>query len=194
VHPGVPAASLRDLVEVSQARSGQLNFASGGNGTVPHLAGVVLQEATGVRWVHVPYRGDAASLPDLLAGRMDVTVITVLAALPHLRSGALRGLAVTTSTRSSFVPDLPTAAEAGLPGFEYAAWQAVFAAGQTPSPLIERLHADIVRAVQAPLVRERLASQGAEPYWNTPDAFRAWMRDETAKYARVIQANGIRPD
>ena len=194
VHPGVPAASLRDLVEVSRARSGQLNFASGGNGTVPHLAGVVLQEVTGVRWVHVPYRGDAASLPDLLAGRMDVTVITVLAALPHLRSGALRGLAVTTSARSSFVPDLPTAAEAGLPGFEYAAWQAAFTAGRTPRPLVERLHADIVRAAQTLLVRERLASQGAEPHWNTPDAFRAWMRDETAKYARVIQANGIRPD
>jgi tripartite-type tricarboxylate transporter receptor subunit TctC len=194
VHPGLPARSLQELIQLSRTRAGGLNFGSGGNGTVPHIASVAFQEMTGARWEHSPYRGDAAILPDLLAGRIDVTIISVLAALPHLRSGALRGLAVTTATRSSFVPDLPTAKEAGLPDFEYAAFQAIWTTGGTPPPVIAKLQADIVSALQTPPVQDRLGSQGAEPHWTSPDAFAAWMRAETERYARIIRTAGIKPN
>jgi tripartite-type tricarboxylate transporter receptor subunit TctC len=194
VPPTLPARTLRELIELGKTKPGGLNFGSGGNGTVPHIAGAAFQDLTGSRWVHSPYRGDAAVLPDLLAGRLDVTIISVLAALPHLRSGALRGLAVTTAARSAFVPDLPTAAEAGLPGFDYAAFQAIWTTGRTPPEIVEKLQADIARVLQQQAVRERLASQGAEPYATTPQEFEAWMREETARYARVIRSAGIRPD
>jgi tripartite-type tricarboxylate transporter receptor subunit TctC len=193
VHPGLPARSLQELVQLSRTRAGGLNLGSGGNGTVPHIASVSFQEITGARWEHTPYRGDAAVLPDLLAGRIDVTIISVLAALPHLRSGALRGLAVTTAARSSFVPDLPTAKEAGVADFEYAAFQAVWTTGGTPRPVIDRLQGDIVRALQTRPIQERLESQGASPHWTSPDEFAAWMRAETERYARIIRTAGIRP-
>jgi tripartite-type tricarboxylate transporter receptor subunit TctC len=185
--------SLQELVQLSRTRPGGLNLGSGGNGTVPHIASVAFQEITGARWEHTPYRGDAAVLPDLLAGRIDVTIISVLAALPHLRSGALRGLAVTTAARSSFVPDLPTAKEAGVADFEYAAFQAVWTTGGTPRPVIDRLQGDVVRALQTRPVQERLESQGASPHWTSPDAFAAWMRTETERNARIIRTAGIKP-
>jgi tripartite-type tricarboxylate transporter receptor subunit TctC len=194
VHPSVPATSLRELLDLSRAQPGKLNFASGGNGTIPHLAGILLQEQTGTRWVHFPYRGDAAILPDLLAGRMNVTMIVLPIAMTHIRSGALRPLAVTSATRSSQLPDVSTAVEAGAPGFVYGAWQGMFVTGGTPAATVAQLHTDIARAMESPLIRERLASLGAEPFVNRPEVFQGWVREESAKWSRVIRSANVRPD
>jgi tripartite-type tricarboxylate transporter receptor subunit TctC len=194
VNPGVPAKSVGDLIALAKAKPGQLNYASGGTGTANHLAAEVFKLAAGVDIVHVPYKGTGPALASVLAGETQMIVSSLLPALPHLKSGKLRALAVTSSSRSSAVPDVPTAAESGLPKFETSSWHGILAPAKTPRAIIARLHDDFVKVLNLPDVRERLLAQGLNVVGSTPQAFAAYMRSETVKYARVIKQVGIKPE
>jgi len=194
VHPSVPAKSVQEFVALARAKPGTLNYSSAGNGTSNHLAGELLRSMTGIDVVHIPYKGSAPALNDLLAGQISLMFDLVLTAAPHVKSGAARGLAVTGAQRSSVLPDLPTVAESGLPGYEVSAWFGIFAPAGIPQPVVQRLNAEFVKALQQPDLRERLASQGAEPLTSTPEEFAAYLRAEIDKWAKVVKAAGMKAD
>jgi tripartite-type tricarboxylate transporter receptor subunit TctC len=193
VNPAVPAKSVQELIALAKAKSGQLNYASGGTGTANHLAAEVFKLAAGINIVHVPYKGTGPALGSVVSGETQMIVSSLLPALPHVKSGKLRALAVTSTSRSSAVPDVPTAAESGLPRFETSSWHGILAPARTPRTIITRLHDQIVKVLHLPDVRERLISQGLNVVASTPQAFAAYIRSETAKYARVIKQVGIKP-
>ena len=194
VNPGVPAKSVADLISLAKAKPGQLNYASGGTGTANHLAAEVFKLAAGVDIVHVPYKGTGPALASVLTGETQMIVSSLLPALPHLKSGKMRALAVTSTSRSSAVPDVPTASESGLPRFETSSWHGILAPAKTPRGIIARLHDDFVKVLNMADVRERLMAQGLNVVGSTPQAFAAYIRSETVKYARVIKQVGIKPE
>jgi tripartite-type tricarboxylate transporter receptor subunit TctC len=194
VHPSVPARTVPELVGYARSKPGKLDYSSAGSGTSNHLAGELFEAMTGTYMVHIPYRGSAPALQDLIAGRVSVMFDLVLTAAPHVRSGAVRGLAVTGANRSAALPDLPTIAESGIPGYEVSAWFAVFGPAGMPRPVVDRLNAEIARALAAPDLRQRLASQGAETLAGSPDEFAAYLKAEIAKWGKVVRAGGIRPE
>ena len=194
VHPSVPAKTVQEFVALARAKPGTLNYSSAGNGTSNHLAGELLRSMTGIDIVHIPYKGSAPALSDLLAGQVSLMFDLVLTAAPHVKSGAARGLAVTGAQRSSVLPDLPTVAESGLPGYEVSAWFGIFAPAGVPQPAVQRLNAEFVKALREPDLRQRLASQGAEPLTSTPDEFAAYLRSEIDKWAKVVKAAGMKVD
>jgi tripartite-type tricarboxylate transporter receptor subunit TctC len=149
---------------------------------------------TGIDIVHIPYKGSAPALNDLIAGQVSLMFDLVLTAAPHVRSGAVRGLAVTSAQRSSALPALPTVAESGVPGYEVSAWFGIFAPAGVPQVAVQRLNAEFVKALQQADLRQRLASQGAEPLTSTPDEFAAYLRSEIDKWAKVVRAAGMKPD
>jgi len=193
VHPSVPAKTVQEFVALARAKPGTLNYSSAGSGTSNHLAGELLRSMTGIDIVHVPYKGSAPALNDLIAGQVSLMFDLVLTAAPHVKSGAVRGLAVTGAQRSSALPELPTVAES-IPGYEVSAWFGIFAPAGVPQPVVQRLNAEFVKALQQPDLRQRLASQGAEPLTNTPDEFAAYLRAEIDKWAKVVKAAGMKPD
>ena len=194
VHPSLPAETVQELIALARARPGQLNYASAGNGTSNHLAGELFKSMTGIDMVHVPYKGSAPALTDLLAGQVPVMFDLALTALPHVRSGAARGLAVTSKERSPVAPKLPTVAESGVPGYEVSAWFGVFAPAGVPPAATQRLNAELVKVMRQPAVRARLASQGADALSSTPEAFSAYLKDEIGKWAKVVKASGMKLD
>ena len=194
VHPSVAATSVQELISLARAKPGTLNFASAGSGTSNHLAGELFKTMANVTMVHIPYKGSAPALTDLLAGQVNVMFDLVLTALPHLKSGAVRGLAVTSRERSAAAPNLPTVAESGVPGYEVSAWFGVFAPAGTPAGAVARLNAELARIMRLADVRERLASQGADAITSTPEQFAAYVRDEIAKWSRVVKSSGMRID
>ncbi len=193
VHPSVPAASVKELIAIAKAQPGKLNFASTGNGTSQHLSGELFKVMSGVDMVHVPYKGTAPALTDLLAGQVDLAFDNMPALLPHIQSGKLRALAVTPSRRSATLPNLPTVAEAGLPGYDASVWFGVFVPAATPRDIINRLHDAIVKGLNTPELKQRMAGIGAEVVGNTPDEFGAYWRAEIPKWAKVVKAAGIKP-
>jgi tripartite-type tricarboxylate transporter receptor subunit TctC len=194
VHPSVPAKTVQEFVELARARPGTLNYSSAGSGTSNHLAGELLRSMTGIDIVHIPYKGSAPALNDLIAGQVSMMFDLVLTAAPHVRSGAVRGLAVTGAQRSSALPGLPTVAESAIPGYEVSAWFGIFAPAGVPQPVVQRLNAEFVKALQQPDLRQRLASQGAEPLTSTPAEFSAYLRAEIDKWATVVKMAGMKPD
>lgn len=194
VNPGVPAKSVQELIALAKAKPGQLNFASGGAGTANHLAAEVLKLAAGINIVHIPYKGTGPALASVLGGEAQLIISSLLPALPHLKSGRLKALAVTSTTRSSAVPDVPTAAESGLPAFETSSWHGILVPAKTPRAIITRLHGELVRVLNLPEVRERLTTQGLNIVASTPQAFAAYIKSETIKYARVIRQAGIKAE
>ena len=194
VHPSVPAKSVRELISLAKSKPASLNYSSAGNGTSNHLAGELLKSMAGIDIVHIPYKGSAPALNDLVAGQVSLMFDLVLTAAPHVKSGAVRGLAVTGAKRSSALPDLPTVAESGVPGYEVSAWFGIFAPAEVPQPVVQRLNAEFVKALQQPDLRQRLASQGAEPLTSTPDEFSAYLRSEIAKWAKVVKDSGMKVD
>ena len=188
VHPALPVRTVRDLIGLARAKPGQLNFGSPGNGTSPHFAGALFNMMAGIDMVHVPYKGAAMVMTDLIAGQIQVSFASMPSAIAQVKSGRLRGVAVTGAKRSAAMPELPTVAEAGLPGFESGAWQGVFAPAGTPAAIIGRLNREIVRVVHLPEVVTQLAKDGAEPVGNTPEEFSKWLPGELAKWARVAKA------
>lgn len=194
VHPAVPAANLQAFVALARQKPGTLNYASAGSGTSNHLAGELFRSRAAVDIVHIPYKGSAPALADVLAGQVDLMFDLVLTAAPQVRAGKVRALAVTGAKRSSVLPDVPTVVEAGVPDYEVSAWFGLFGPAGLPPPVVTRLHAEIARAMASPEVRERLASQGAEALTSTPEQFAAYVKDELGKWSRVVKAAGMRID
>ncbi len=195
VNAKVPVTTVQEFISYAKARPGQLNMASSGNGTSIHLSGELFKTVTGVYMVHFPYRGSAPALTDLLAGNMTVMFDNLPTALPHIKSGRLRALAVTTRTRSPALPDVPTIEEAaGLKGFDASSWFGLFAPAGTPRAIVDKVQADVAKALSVPEVRERFLAQGADPSGNTPEQFAAFIRAETDKWTRVVKFSNAKVD
>ncbi len=193
VNPSVPAKSVKELIELARAKPGTLNFGSGSTGSTGHLAGELFNTMAGVKMVHIPYKGAAPAMADLLAGQVHLMFDNLANALPNVKAGRLRALAVTTLARSPAVPDLPTIAESGLPGFDLTTWFGVMVPAGTPPEIVAKLNAEIVRALATKDMHERLEKMGAEaPTNNTPERFAAFIRSEAAKYAKVVKESGAK--
>ncbi len=195
VHPSVPVNSVSELIAYAKARPGKLSFPSAGNGSTPHLAGEIFKSMAGVNLVHVPYKGTGQSMQDLLAGQHQVAFDTAPASAGYVRSGRMRVLGVSSAKRVPEYPDVPTVAEAGVPGYEVTTWYGVFAPGGTPAAIVNRLHADITNAMQAPDTRTRLAGAGADgTITRSPEEFAAMVRADVARYAKIIKDAGLKID
>jgi tripartite-type tricarboxylate transporter receptor subunit TctC len=192
VHPGVPANSVRELIALAKASPGKLNYATSGAGAPNHLATELFNTMTGITMTHVPYKGAAPGIADLLGGQVQLMFNPMPALLPQVKSGKLRALGVGSAQRSPAAPEVPTVAEAGVPGYEYSLWYGLFVPAQTPRPILTRLNEHIAAILAQPDMVQRLAAQGAEASANTPDAFSRFMRAESARLARVIKAAKIR--
>jgi len=191
VHPSVPARSVRELIALAKAQPGKLSYGSSGAGNAGHLAGELFNGMAGIKMVHIPYKGGAPAMIDLLAGQIQLIFSSAPTAVPQVKAGKIRGLAVTTAKRSVILPELPTIAEAGLPGFEADNWYGVVTTMKTPRVIIDRLNAEIVRALHATDVTQLLLAQGLEVRTSTPQEFGAYMKSEFDKWARVIKDAGI---
>ena len=194
VHPSVPAHSVKELIDLAKAKPGALNFASSGAGSPNHLAGVLFQNMTGTSLNHVPYRGDAPAIADLVAGHVQLAFQSVSPLIPQVKAGALRALAITTNSRSSAMPNLPTLAESGLPGYNIGTWWGLMAPAKTPRPIIDRLAAAMRKATNVASVKERFVAIGIEAKSNSPDEFAAMVKSEVARYSELAKAAGVRPD
>jgi tripartite-type tricarboxylate transporter receptor subunit TctC len=194
VHPSVPANSIREFVTLAKARPGKLNYASNGNGSSAHLAAVMYESMAGVDMVHVPYKGLAPALADLLSGEVQLMFSSMVAIVPHIKAGKLRAIAVTGKKRSPLLPEVPTIAESGLPGYEAGSWYGILAPAGTPRDIVMKLNAEIVKALKQPEVRERLASEGAEAIGGTPEEFAAHIKAELTRLGKVIGDARIRMD
>ncbi len=194
VHPSLPVKSVKAFIAYARAKPGELNYSSAGNGSQPHLTGELFKTMTGVNIVHVPYKGAPPAMVDLLAGQVALTFATAPSAVPHVRSGKLRALGVSTATRIKALPDVPTIAEAGVPGFEAAGWNGLVAPANTPAAIIERLHGAIVKIVDEPAMTRYLADQGADPWTMTPAQYADYIKTEVAKWAKVVKASGAKID
>jgi len=194
VRSGLPAKSVRELIDLAKSRPGQLTYASSGTGGSPHLTMEMFRIQAGITLLHIPYKGSAVALPDVISGQVDMMFSSSIALLPHVKSGRVRALGITSPKRSPAVPDIPTIAEAALPGFESVSWSALLAPARTPRPLIMQLNATVARIAAMPDVVERTAAQGASPLSSTPDAARALIVSEMAKWSKVIAAAGIKAE
>ena len=193
VHPTVPIRTVRDLINIAKPQPGRVNYASSGVGSGGFLAAELLKKMAGIQMTHVPYKGPAPALVDLLGGQVDLLFTSPLAALPHVHAKRLRALAVTSSTRATDLPDIPTVAESGVPGYEVLVWNVVLAPGGTPTSVINRLASDITRTLQLPDIKTKLQSLGYEARGGTPEAAAQFLRSETTKWTKVIQEAGIEP-
>jgi tripartite-type tricarboxylate transporter receptor subunit TctC len=194
VHSAVPAKSVQELVALAKAQPGVLTFASGGSGSATHMPAELFKTVAGIDIRHIPYKGTVAAVPDVIGGRVTMMFSFIPVALSLTREGKLRALAVTSLRRSSMVPDLPTIAESGYPGFEATAWQGLLTPSKAPRPIIGRLHAEIIKALALPDLRAKLADLGMEGIGNSPDEFAAAVKSEMPKWAKVVKGSGIKPD
>jgi tripartite-type tricarboxylate transporter receptor subunit TctC len=193
VYPGIEAKSLPELIELAKAHPGRLNYASGGIGSAQHLTAELFRLMAGISIVHVPFKG-AVNIPDVIAGRVQMLFSGLPQALSHVQANRLRALGVTTAARSSALPTIPTLAEAGVPGFEVTIWYGILATGRTPRIIIDKLYADLARALQSRDVRQQLTSLGLEPVGNAPAEFSTKVRAEIAQWAKVAKQAGISPE
>jgi tripartite-type tricarboxylate transporter receptor subunit TctC len=194
VNPSLPVASVSELIAHARARPNGLSFGSAGSGTDTHLAGELFKSLTGTQMLHVPYKGGAPMMLDLLAGRVQLSFSSVATAISHIQSGKLRALAMTGAKRFDGLPALPTIAESGVPGYEINNWYGIFVPAGTPGPVIQRLNAETIKAVQKPEVRAKLVAAGLEPMWNSPSEFAAYVRAETAKWGKIVRDSGATAD
>ena len=193
-HPSVPARTVKDLIALAKAKPDALSFASSGSGGVSHLVGEMFKFQAGVQMLHVPYKGDAPALADLVGGQVSLQFGTAVSFLPYIQSGKLKALAVTSTKRSPILPDVPTVSESGLKGFEALQWFGVFGPAGLPRDLVARLHGEIQRIVQTPELKDRLTKLASEPLVGTPEQFAAFQKSEIAKWAKVVKASGTRLD
>jgi tripartite-type tricarboxylate transporter receptor subunit TctC len=194
VHRDVPVRSVAELVALARAKPGELNYASGGVGSPQHLASEMFISQTGARMTHVPYRGATQAAADLAAGNVQVMFIAHSLALPFIDTGRIRFLAFAGAARSPQFPDLPTIAESGVPGYDYQSWIALFARSGTPVAIIDRLSADVLKALAAPAVQERMVKAGIEPWPMPPDRLASFVREDYSRWQGVIRAAGIKPE
>jgi tripartite-type tricarboxylate transporter receptor subunit TctC len=195
IHPKVPANTVSEFIAYAKANPGKLNMASSGNGTSIHLTGELFKTMTGTYMVHLPYRGSAPAVSDLLAGNTNVMFDNLPSALPHIKSGRLKALAVTSRVRSPALPDTPTVEEAAnLKGFDASSWFGLFAPAGTSRTIVDKIQADVAKALAVPEVRERFVAQGAQPGGSTPDQFAAFIRAETDKWTKVVKISNAKVD
>ena len=190
----VPANSVKELIEHAKANPGKLNFGSGGVGTSNHLAGEMFKTATGTDLVHVPYKGTPAAYNDMFGGQVALMWDNIVAVTPHVRNGRLKPLAVTSAQRAASLPDVPTMAESGLPGFEAVSWIGALVPTGTPKAVVDKIHTDMVAVLRMPEVRQQLGASGAVVVGNTPEQFAAWNRSEISKWAKAIKDSGAKID
>ena len=194
VNKDLPAKDLAGLITLAKAKPGELAYASGGNGTPPHINGELFKSLAGVNLLHVPFKGGGPALADLAAGRVHVMLDTAASAMSHVRAGRLRPLAISAPKRSPEYPDLPTFAEAGLPGYDTNAWYSMHAPAGTPAQIVRRLNAELVAILREPDIVNRFRQLSTDPVGNSPEEFSAFVKSELDKYARVIKAAGIKLD
>jgi tripartite-type tricarboxylate transporter receptor subunit TctC len=192
VNPSLPVKSITDLINLAKARPGQLNFASSGIGTIAHLSAEMLNSMADVRIEHIPYKGTGPALTDLLGGQVQLMFNSAVSMLPLVRGGKLRALAITGARRSPAMPDLPTVAESGLPGYEAASWYGMLAPAGTQRAIIDTLNREVARIMRLPDVRDRLIADGADPVGSSPEEFAAHITRELARWARVVKNAHIR--
>ncbi|HSN39040.1 MAG TPA: tripartite tricarboxylate transporter substrate binding protein [Burkholderiales bacterium] len=193
IHPSIPAKSVKELVALAKRQPGQLSFASAGNGTGGHLSGELFKLLADIDLLHVPYKGVAPALIDVISGQVSMTFASILSGHPHVRSGKLRALAVTGGKRSPAVPQLPTMIEAGVKGYESATWYGLLAPAGTPPDIVAKLNAEVVAILKQPETHERLSKEGADPVGNTPAEFGKFIQSEIEKWRKVIKTAGIQP-
>ena len=193
-HPSLPVQNVRELIALAKAKPDSINFASSGNGQSTHLSGELFNTMAGVKMTHIPYKGSAPALTDVMGGQASLMFDTMLSAMPFVKAGKLKALAVTSATRSPAAPDLPTVAESGIPGFETFAWNGVLVPLGTPKEVVARLSAELKRAMEAPEVKEKFSAQGFAAAWNTPEAFGTFLQAEVDKWSMVVKASGTTVD
>ena len=194
LNPSVPANSVAELIALAKASPGKLSFASGSNGSAGHLAGELFKSLAKVDIVHVPYKGGAPAMQDLLGGQVQFMFDNLANSMAQMKAGKLKAFAVTTAKRSSLAPDLPTMAEVGVPGFDISTWYGIFVPAGTPPEIVRKLNAEIVRWLGSDDAKDKLKAQGAEPAPTTPEQFDAFVRAENAKYAKIVKDSGARVD
>jgi tripartite-type tricarboxylate transporter receptor subunit TctC len=194
VHPSVAAKSVKDLIALARAKPGALNYASAGSGSSLHLTGEIFKLATGTDLVHVAYKGSAPALTDLIAGRVQIMFGTMPATLPQVKAGKLRALGVSSSSRAAAAPDVPTIAEAGVPGLEVLNWYGMAVPARTPPAIVQKLNRDLVTTLKSPQMLEAFSAQGLDAAGGTPAQFAALIKEELAKYAKVVKAANIQPE
>ena len=192
VNPSVPVKSVQELIAYSKAQQGKMNYAASSVGSAPHLAGIDFANRTGTQWAYIPYKGGAQAITDVVGGQADVLFNGMLATYPHVKSGKLKILAVSSAKRVAAIPDVPTVAESGVAGFETGSWQGVLAPPNTPAPVVAKMNADLVKVLQEPETRDKLAAQGAEVRTQTPEAMKAFINNETVRWAKVVKDAGIK--
>jgi tripartite-type tricarboxylate transporter receptor subunit TctC len=192
IHPSVPARSVKDLVALAKARPGVLTFASAGNGTGGHLSGELFKLLAHINLLHIPYKGVAPALVDVMSGQVTMTFASILSGLTQIRAGKVRALAVTGAKRSGAIPEMPTMMEAGVKGYESSTWYGVVAPAGTPPAVVNKINAEIVAILKQPEINERLSREGAEPVGDTPQEFAAFNKAEVEKWGKVIRAAGLR--
>ena len=192
VHPSLPVKTVKDLIAFTKERPNQILFSSSGNGSGQHLVMEMLNRMSGLQLLHVPYKGTAPSILDLVAGRVSVTAASAISTLPHVRNNRLRALAVTGAKRSPSAPSLPTIAEAGVSGFALDQWYAVFAPAATPRDIVNKLYGEVAKTANDPANRERLLGLGLDPVASAPDEFAAYVKTETVKWGKLVREAGIR--
>jgi len=193
VNPSIPAHSVRELIALAKAKPGQLNYASAGSGTSPHLAAELFKTMAGIDMTHVPYKGIPPAVTDVIAGRVAMLMTTTISAAPHVKSGRLRALAITSPKRLAAMPDVPAIGET-VPGYEADAFQGMIAPAGVPKEIVRQLADDIATIVKLPDIRERITADGAEPIGSTPEAFAAFLKKEMLKWGKVVKESGARPD
>ena len=194
VHPKIPVTSVKELIAYAKTRPGELNFCSAGNGSGSHLAGELFNTMTGVKLTHIPYKGSGLAITELIGGQVQLMFAGIVPIDPHVKSGRVRSIAVSSAKRSVAIPQVPTIAESGLPGFEVVGWYGVLAPARTPHPIVARLHNEFVKILQTQDIRDRLLSEGAEPVGNTPAEFTAFIKTDIGRWAKVIKAAGAKLD
>jgi tripartite-type tricarboxylate transporter receptor subunit TctC len=194
VHPAFPASSIEELIRKIKSEPGKIAFASSGNGSAQHLAAELFRQRAGLDMVHVPYKGGGPALIDVMGGQVPVYFGNMASALPHVKSGKLKALAVTSAKRSPAAPELPTVAESGMPGYQVYEWNAIFAPAGTPGAVINRLQSEISKVVRIPEVRDRMLALGGEIVASSPAELGAWVREQSASWSRVVRAANIKPE
>jgi tripartite-type tricarboxylate transporter receptor subunit TctC len=194
VNANTPYKTLQDVIAAAKAKPGQLAFASAGNGTSPHLAGELLKSIAKVDMTHVPYKGSGPAVTDVISGQVPMMFDTMLVVGPHIKGGKLRAVTVASGKRLSALPEVPTAAEAGVKGFEVSSWQAIFAPAKTPKPIVERLNTEIAAVLKMPDVHARLTELAVEPDGGSPEKLAEYQKAEIARWAKVVKEAGVKPD
>lgn len=194
VTPSVPVKSIQELIAYARAKPGALSYGTAGTASSGHLSAILFNTMNGLEIVHVPYKSLALATTDLISARIQVLYPSITSALPHVKTGRVRALAITSARRSPLVPDLPTVAEAGVPGYEMVIWNGMLAPAHTPKSIIKRLNAELRAMAQAVEVKERLASMGADTAYSTPEAFNAFINSEIARWGKILKASGVRID